>query len=59
MKGTKMFNRHSLKLGLTGALLIIIMGSFTACSDEGPTAPVATPQLNSGCIVVGGMLVCQ
>jgi hypothetical protein len=54
-----MFNRHSLKLGLTGAVLII-MGSFTACSDEGPTAPVvAAPQYDTGCIVVGGMLVCQ
>ena len=54
-----MFNRHSLKLGLTGAVLIIIMGSFTACSDEGPTAVATTPQHDSAdCVIVGGQLVC-
>jgi hypothetical protein len=55
-----MFNRHSLKLGLTGAVLVIIMGSFTACSDEGPTGP-STPQYtdNAGnCVVVNGQLYC-
>ena len=54
-----MFNRHSLKLGLTGAVLVIIMGSFTACSDEGPTA-VATPQHDTtNCYYVAGQLVCE
>ena len=53
-----MFNRHSLKLGLTGAVLVIIMGSFTACSDEGPTA-VATPQHDTAaCYLSGGVLIC-
>jgi hypothetical protein len=54
-----MFNRHSLKLGLTGAVLVIIMGSFTACSDEGPTA-VATPQHDyATCTLINGVLVCN
>jgi hypothetical protein len=54
-----MFNRHSLKLGLTGAVLVIIMGSFTACSDEGPTAPASAPQYDTaGCYLVGNAIVC-
>ncbi|MGQ0815355.1 MAG: hypothetical protein ACT4O1_13005 [Gemmatimonadota bacterium] len=53
-----MFNKNSLKLGLTGAVLVIIMGSFTACSDGGPTAP--EPQYSSGenCTYIGGSIVC-
>lgn len=54
-----MFNRHSLKLGLTGAVLVIIMGSFTACSDEGPTAPITTPQFETGCTIINGVYVCS
>ena len=54
-----MFNRNSLKLGLTGAVLFIIMGSFTACSDQGPTAPVAVQQAEGdACTIINGVLVC-
>ena len=54
-----MFNRNSLKLGLTGAVLFIIMGSFTACSDQGPTAPVAAQQTEAGtCTIINGVWVC-
>ena len=55
-----MFNRNSLNLGLTGAVLVIIMGSFTACSDEGPTGPV-TPQYsdNTTCTIIAGQLICR
>ena len=52
-----MFNRESLKLGLTGAVLFIIMGSFTACSDEGPVGPTAQYD-TANCWVEGGKLVC-
>jgi hypothetical protein len=52
-----MFNRQSLKLGLTGAVLFIIMGSFTACSDEGVTGPTA--QFDTAeCWYEAGKLVC-
>jgi hypothetical protein len=53
-----MFNRNSLKLGLTGAVLVIIMGSFTACSDEGPTAPVTAQQNEATCTIINGVLIC-
>jgi hypothetical protein len=54
-----MFNRNSLKLGLTGAVLVIIMGGFTACSDEGPTAPITAQQDNVGnCTIINGVVVC-
>lgn len=56
-----MFNRNSLKLGLTGAILFIIMGSFTACSDAGPTEPNGPQYSESGeiCTHVNGVLVCK
>jgi hypothetical protein len=54
-----MFNRNSLKLGLTGAVLFIIMGSFTACSDEGPTAPVTAQHDDIGCTIINGAIVCS
>jgi hypothetical protein len=57
LKGTQMFNRESLKLGLTGAILVIIMGSFTACSDEGPTGPTAQYD-TTHCWLEDGKLVC-
>jgi hypothetical protein len=54
-----MFNRNSLKLGLTGAVLFIIMGSFTACADGGPTAPTVTAQQDeSACWYEDGRLIC-
>lgn len=53
-----MFNRQSLKLGLTGAVLFIIMGSFTACSDEGVTGPTAQYDGTPACWYEDGKLVC-
>ena len=52
-----MFNRNSLKLGLTGAVLVIIMGSFTACSDEAISGPTAQYD-ETTCWYEDGRLVC-
>ena len=52
-----MFNRNSLKLGLTGAVLVIIMGSFTACSDEGPTS-VSAQHNQAACTYINGVVYC-
>ena len=55
-----MFNKKSLKLGLTGAILFIVVGSFTACS-ESPTDPI-NPQYAEGdpvCTIVNGQVVCK
>ena len=52
-----MFNRKSLRLGLTGALLFILVGGFTACADVNPTE-VAGPQQEGTCTFVNGYWVC-
>ncbi|MGQ0563022.1 MAG: hypothetical protein ACT443_14250 [Gemmatimonadota bacterium] len=54
-----MFNRNSLKLGLTGALFVMILGGFTACSDEGPTAPAPQYTDSATCWVENNQLVCN
>lgn len=56
-----MFNRNSLKLGLTGAILFIIMGSFTACSDNSPTEPTGPQHAETAgeCWIVNGQWICD
>lgn len=56
-----MFNRQSLRLGITGAVLFIILGSLTACSDNNPTEPteVTARYDHTGCYIdAKGNVVC-
>ena len=50
--------RRSLRNGLLGALLFIIMGMFQACSSQDATGPVAKGA-NDTCVWINGMLFCD
>ena len=55
-----MFNRNSLRLGLTGAVLFILVGGMTACSDTDPMGvqPVAQFDGTTNCTVINNVIVC-
>lgn len=64
MRGTR-----EVRLAVTGALLLVLIGAIQGCGDESPTAPsryhlqadgkdtIATP--NSDCVIIKGVLVCD
>jgi hypothetical protein len=54
-----MFNKHSLRLALSGSVLVILIGSMTGCSED-PTAPKAAPQHDTTqtCNIIHGIPVC-
>ena len=55
-----MFNRNSLRLGLTGAVLFILVGGVSACSDQDPMGvePVAQFDSTPNCTIVNGVIIC-
>jgi hypothetical protein len=50
-----MVTRSNVKLGITGALLLIIVGAFSACADS-PTSPLSDP--GNQCIRIDGVIHC-
>jgi hypothetical protein len=54
-----MFTPKSFRIGLTGALLVIITGAFTACGDSSPTEPTSPQYSGGNCTVIGGVVVCE
>lgn len=58
-----MVTRANVRLGLTGAILLMIFGSFSACTDSpmGPEVPAAAQQAKADseeCIFINGILHC-
>ena len=56
-----MFNKSSLRLALSGSILVILLGSLGGCSED-PTAPRVARQndtTNSTCTVFNGILQCS
>ena len=55
-----MFNKNSLRLALSGSILVILLGGLSACSDD-VTAPSTAPQYTDGqtCMLVNGVMVCS
>ncbi len=55
-----MFNKNSLRLALSGSILVILLGSLSACSED-PTAPKTAPQhdVSTGiCTISNGVVIC-
>jgi hypothetical protein len=52
-----MVTRSNVKLGLTGAVLFIIIGSFSACADL-PTAANDFEDAADRCIRIDGVIYC-
>jgi hypothetical protein len=54
-----MITRSQIKLGLTGAIMLIVAGSFTACADL-PTAAgdEKEPDRGSECIRIDNVIHC-
>lgn len=52
-----MVTRSNVKLGLTGAILLIIVGSFSACADL-PTAAGDGPDRSDECIRIDDIIHC-
>lgn len=54
-----MITRSQIKLGLTGAIMLIVAGSFTACADL-PTASGddKEPDRGSECIWIDDIIHC-
>jgi hypothetical protein len=55
-----MITRSQIKLGLTGAIMLIVVGSFTACADL-PTAASGgdkDPDRGNECIFIDGLIHC-
>jgi hypothetical protein len=54
-----MITRSQIKLGLTGAIMLIVAGSFTACADL-PTAAddEKEPDRGNECIFIDGIIHC-
>jgi hypothetical protein len=51
-----MINRSNVKLGISGALLLIIVGAFSACGEL-PTDPDEDPPVNE-CVWIDGTIHC-
>jgi hypothetical protein len=58
-QGGMMITRSQIKLGLTGAIMLIVVGSFTACADL-PTAANGDkdPDRGNECIWIDNILHC-
>jgi hypothetical protein len=54
-----MFNKHSLRLALSGSILVIVIGSMSGCSED-PSAPKVAPQHDGTptCNIINGIPVC-
>jgi hypothetical protein len=56
-----MFNKNSLRIALSGSVLVILLGSLSACSGD-PTAPKTAPQHDTTtgtCTIVNGYVICS
>jgi hypothetical protein len=54
-----MITRSQIKLGLTGAIMLIVAGSFTACADLPTAAGVEKePDRGSECIRIDNVIHC-
>ncbi len=55
-----MFNKNSLRLALSGSILVILLGGLSACSDD-VTAPSTAPQYTDAqtCTLINGVMVCS
>ena len=51
-----MLLKANIRLAITGALLVILLGSLQGCMND-PTGPVAGNE--DGCIWVDGVLICS
>lgn len=53
-----MITRSNVKLGLTGAILLIIVGSFSACADLPTAAGDPPPDRSDECVRIDNIIHC-
>lgn len=53
-----MLNRSNIRLGITGALLLLIFGAFSACAERSMTGVDNEPDNSKHCVVIDHILYC-
>lgn len=53
-----MVTRANVKLGLTGAILLLILGAFSACGDGVTGVDGSTQDQSTTCVLIDGVLHC-
>ena len=54
-----MITRSNVRLGLTGALLLMALGAFSGCTDVSPTGIDDTKDKPEECIIIDGQWFCK
>lgn len=54
-----MVTRSNVKLGLTGAILLMIFGAFSGCTESSPTGIDDTSPRAPTCVVIDGVVYCS
>jgi hypothetical protein len=54
----RMVTRSNVRLGLTGALFLMIFGAFSGCSDASLTGVETAQDAAEECIIIEGIIHC-
>lgn len=54
-----MISRSNVRLGLTGALLLMAMGAFSGCTESSPTDIEVSEESREECIIIDSQWYCK